>query len=126
LIFTKTAVESTSCKSKVINARICRGGELFERIIKNGTFSEKQAARIFKQMLSSLAYMHEANFCHRDLKPENFMFEDESKSSMIKLIDFGLSINFYDIKELKTKKMKTFCGTSFYMAPEIIQAKGYD
>lgn len=54
------------------------------------------------------------------------MFEDESPGSMIKLIDFGLAISFFDSKELKTRKLKTFCGTSYYMAPEVVKGEEYD
>jgi serine/threonine protein kinase len=48
------------------------------------------------------------------------MFEDETHDSPIKLIDFGLSVNYFDYKYSTTRKMRTFCGTSYYMAPEII------
>jgi calcium-dependent protein kinase len=54
------------------------------------------------------------------------MFEDETNDSIIKLIDFGLSISFFDKKEMKTRKLKTFCGTSYYMAPEVVKGEEYN
>lgn len=53
------------------------------------------------------------------------MFEDNTPNSPIKLIDFGLAMNFFDKKEQKAIKMKTFCGTSYYMAPEVIKGDPY-
>lgn len=76
-------------------------------------------------MLSAVKYMHLNNICHRDLKPENFLFEGNSINSMVKLIDFGLSSSFKDEETSKYKKMKTTCGTSYYMSPEVIKGE-YD
>ena len=70
---------------------MCRGGELFDRIIENEFFSEKIAAKLFKQILLSLNYCHNQGIAHRDLKPENFLFETEEEESDLKIIDFGLS-----------------------------------
>jgi len=67
---------------------LCQGGELFDRV-KNGSFSEKVAARLTKEMLQALEYCHAHNVVHRDLKPENFVFDTLSEDSNMKLIDFG-------------------------------------
>ena len=69
----------------------CVGGELFDRILEKEYFSEKEAARIFKQILLAVKYCHNSGVCHRDLKPENFIFESKADDSDIKIIDFGLS-----------------------------------
>ena len=53
---------------------LCTGGELFDRIIEVGQFTEKDAAIVMQQMLSAVFYMHKRQVCHRDLKPENFLF----------------------------------------------------
>jgi len=70
---------------------ICKGGELFDKIIEEEFFSEKVAARLFQQILQSLNYCHKENIAHRDLKPENFLFETKKEDSDLKIIDFGLS-----------------------------------
>jgi calcium-dependent protein kinase len=77
---------------------MCSGGELFDKIVQIGHFSEKQAAVVFKQILSALNYCHKMKICHRDLKPENFLFECKTvdASATLKLIDFGLSKIYAD------------------------------
>ena len=70
---------------------LCKGGELFDKIIEEECFSEKEAACIFKQILMSLNYCHSMGIAHRDLKPENFLFETHDPNSDLKIIDFGLS-----------------------------------
>lgn len=93
---------------------------MFDRICKERYFSEEKAANIFKQMISAVKYMHLNGICHRDLKPDNFLFENNQEGSIIKLIDFGLSSSFIDRETSKQIKMNTQCGTSYYMAPELI------
>ena len=53
---------------------ICRGGELFDTIIKMGHFSENNAKKLFRSMMKALHHCHQNGVCHRDLKPENFLF----------------------------------------------------
>ncbi len=69
----------------------CTGGELFDKISNAGNFSEREAANIFKQMMSAVNYCRTKNICHKDLKPENFMFASSEPGATLKLIDFGLS-----------------------------------
>jgi len=70
-----------------------------------------------KELFGALAHMHAQGIVHRDIKPENIML-DENES--LKLIDFGLS-------KIQTdkKSMKTFAGTPYYMAPEVMEGSGY-
>ena len=98
----------------------CSGGELFDRIQKISTFSEKQAAKYIKQLLSAIAYLHNRNIVHRDLKAENLLFENESENANLKLIDFGVSCEF-----LKGIKLKETLGTPYYIAPEVL-LQNYD
>ena len=60
-----------------IVTELCTGGELFDRIINRKHFSEADAAKLMKQLLSSLSYLHSHNIVHRDLKPENILFENK-------------------------------------------------
>ena len=50
------------------------GGELFDRIVEKGSYTEKDAADLIKQVLSAVAYMHSEGVVHRDLKPENLLY----------------------------------------------------
>ncbi|CAI2365375.1 unnamed protein product [Moneuplotes crassus] len=103
---------------------MCEGGELFDRIVENGYLSEKQAAELFLQILQSILYCNKNRISHRDLKPENFMFKSKDKDSMLKLIDFGLSMSYFKVDKNTEKssvvRMKTRAGTAFFMAPEVI------
>ncbi|KAL4485766.1 hypothetical protein ABPG72_012306 [Tetrahymena utriculariae] len=99
---------------------VLKGGELFDTIIKNGNFSEKNAAKIIHQLLSALEYIHAKNIMHRDIKPENLILVDKSDEFQIKLADFGLAAFTSD--DLLFKR----CGTPGYVAPEILEDKKYD
>ena len=113
----------------------CCGGELFDRIlsrIESGDmYSEKQAASIFKQLMSAVAYCHSQGICHRDLKPENILFLTKDENSPIKVIDFGLSKIFGETtptdekKKQKKKDMSTRVGTAYYVSPEVLKGN-YD
>ena len=71
------------------------GGELFDRIVDapGGCFTEKDAARIMRQVLGALSYLHNRGIVHRDLKPENFLLADETPDAAIKIADFGFACN---------------------------------
>jgi calcium-dependent protein kinase len=56
---------------------LCSGGELFDRIIDAGSFSEKIGAHLIHQILTGLYYMHAQSVAHRDLKPENFLMANK-------------------------------------------------
>ena len=98
----------------------CKGGEVFDKIIehirKKKMYSEKNAANMFLQVMSSIEYCHNHGICHRDLKPENLLYlnEGDEKDNPIKVIDFGLSQIFIN------RKLKTKVGTAYYVAPEIL------
>merc|ERR1719327_2474107 len=101
---------------------LCTGGELFDRIIDAGHFTEVQAAILMQQIIRAIYYMHENHVCHRDLKPENFIFSTKEpiEKSLLKIIDFGLSCSFKPDQVLTTK-----AGTPYYVAPQVLAGK-YD
>eukprot|EP00730_Choanoeca_flexa_P015092 TRINITY_DN6842_c0_g1_i2.p1 TRINITY_DN6842_c0_g1~~TRINITY_DN6842_c0_g1_i2.p1 ORF type:complete len:358 (+),score=111.52 TRINITY_DN6842_c0_g1_i2:224-1297(+) len=96
------------------------GGELFDRIVEEGNFTEADASRITKQMTEAIQYLHSKGIVHRDLKPENLLFRDRSEKSDILVTDFGLAKLLNDNVALKTA-----CGTPNYVAPEILMQRGY-
>ena len=104
---------------------LCTGGELLDRIVKRryeNPFTEKEAAIIFKQLVSAISYCHDMNIVHRDLKPENILFINEDKNSPIKVIDFGFSKEFKNKNSnSKQKNMSSKVGTVYYMSPEVLQ-----
>ena len=101
----------------------CTGGEFFDRLATRAKdlnmYTEKDAGRIFKQILGAVNYLHAHGVCHRDLKPENILFSTIEEDSQLKLIDFGLSKVFNG----DDNTMKGTVGTTFYMAPEVITGK---
>ena len=103
-----------------IVSEFCQGGELFDAISKKGSFSENEAARIMKQILSAICYSHQNNIVHRDLKPENILLDDKGSDLTIKIIDWGCAKSFK-----KNEKMTNADGTPYYIAPEVLEGN-YD
>jgi len=100
--------------------QFCSGGDVFERILKQKTFSEKEAAHVVRKVAEGLAHVHEHGIVHRDLKPDNLMYLSKAESSNIMLIDFGLA------GDLSNGSLSTPCGTAHYVAPEVLMSKAYD
>ncbi|XP_005107008.1 calcium/calmodulin-dependent protein kinase type IV [Aplysia californica] len=67
------------------------GGELFDRIVNVGTYSEAEASKAVQDIISGLMYLHSWGIVHRDLKPENLLYENLAEDSKLKISDFGLS-----------------------------------
>lgn len=102
---------------------LLEGGELFDRIVERGCFSEQDAARIIRDIVDALAYLHGKGICHRDLKPENILLDKPGDDAVIKITDFGLS-KFVDLAN--HKMLQTACGTPGYVAPEVLEQRGYE
>lgn len=73
---------------------LCAGGELFDRIIQRGHYTEKKAAELARIIVGVVESCHSLGVMHRDLKPENFLFQNEQEEAPLKTIDFGLSMFF--------------------------------
>lgn len=71
---------------------LCAGGELFDRIIAKGHYSEKAAASICRSIVNVVHICHFMGVMHRDLKPENFLLASKEEDAMLKATDFGLSV----------------------------------
>ncbi|XP_021911464.1 calcium-dependent protein kinase 24 [Carica papaya] len=95
---------------------LCEGGELFDRIVSRGHYTERAAAKVAATILQIVKVCHEHGVIHRDLKPENFLFSDKSESGQLKAIDFGLSIFFKP-----GQRFSDIVGSPYYMAPEVLR-----
>ena len=71
---------------------LCAGGELFDRIIAQGQYSEKAASGICRAIVNVVNVCHFMGVMHRDLKPENFLLSTKDEGAMLKATDFGLSV----------------------------------
>lgn len=71
---------------------LCSGGELFDRISARGSYTEKAAAVVLRQVVNVVNVCHFMGVIHRDLKPENFLMATKEESSPLKVTDFGLSV----------------------------------
>ncbi|KAM7396211.1 hypothetical protein PAMP_019268 [Pampus punctatissimus] len=101
---------------------LATGGELFDRIIARGSFTERDATRVLQMVLDGVKYLHTLGITHRDLKPENLLYYHPGADSKIIITDFGLASSR---KKGDECLMKTTCGTPEYIAPEILVRKPY-
>ncbi len=100
---------------------LATGGEVFDRICERGTYSERDAAAVVRQVAGALAHVHAAQVVHRDIKPENLLHVDASDEAPVKVCDFGLSV-FYGGRHPPPKGA---AGTVAYMAPEMLSKRDY-
>ena len=100
---------------------LATGGELFDRIIAKGSFTERDATRVLHMVLDGVRYLHSLGITHRDLKPENLLYYHPGHDSKILITDFGLSA----FRKAGDGYMKTTCGTPEYIAPEILKRIPY-
>ncbi|ESQ48975.1 hypothetical protein EUTSA_v10020268mg [Eutrema salsugineum] len=97
---------------------LCSGGELFDRIIQRGHYTERKAAELARTIVGVLETCHSLGVMHRDLKPENFLFVSKEEDSLLKTIDFGLSM-FFKPDEVFTDVV----GSPYYVAPEVLRKR---
>lgn len=95
---------------------LCEGGELFDRIVARGHYTERAAAVVTKTIVEVVQICHKHGVMHRDLKPENFLFANKKENSPLKAIDFGLSIFFKP-----GDRFNEIVGSPYYMAPEVLK-----
>ncbi|KAL3358655.1 hypothetical protein AABB24_015653 [Solanum stoloniferum] len=97
-----------------------KGGELYNKVSK-GKLKEDVARKLFQQLINAIDFCHSRGVYHRDLKPENLLLDENGN---LKISDFGLSA----LAESKCQDglLHTKCGTPAYVAPEVINRRGYD
>ncbi|VFQ95687.1 unnamed protein product [Cuscuta campestris] len=94
------------------------GGHLFYHLYRQGVFSEEQARVYTAEIVSAVSHLHQKGIVHRDLKPENILMDADGH---VMLTDFGLA------KEIDgSSRSNSMCGTTEYMAPEILLSKGHN
>jgi len=101
---------------------LMEGGELFDRIVAVGHFTEQDAQDVTYKLLHAVKYLHGQGIVHRDLKPENVLLTSSGPGGEVKITDFGLG----KIIDERSTVMKTACGTPGYIAPEVLCMRGYD
>ena len=107
---------------------LIEGGNLKDLIIKRYLdknvylFRDSECSQIMKGILEALNYLHKKSIIHRDIKPENILFKNKDDLSSVILCDFGLA---YQMNEYENST-SGLCGTTIYMAPEVLLKKNYD
>uniref|UniRef100_A0A7N0R9P3 non-specific serine/threonine protein kinase n=1 Tax=Kalanchoe fedtschenkoi TaxID=63787 RepID=A0A7N0R9P3_KALFE len=95
---------------------LCSGGELFDRITAKGNYSEKEAAKVGRQIVNVVHICHFMGIMHRDLKPENFLLTSKDEDAAIKATDFGLSVFIEE-----GRVYRDLVGSAYYVAPEVLK-----
>uniref|UniRef100_A0A0C9SAD2 non-specific serine/threonine protein kinase n=1 Tax=Wollemia nobilis TaxID=56998 RepID=A0A0C9SAD2_9CONI len=114
--------EVMASKTKIyIVLEFVSGGELFDKIVNHGRLKEDEARRYFQQLINAVDYCHSRGVYHRDLKPENLLLDTYGN---LKISDFGLSALSQQVRD--DGLLHTTCGTPNYVAPEVINDKGYE
>jgi len=96
------------------------GGDLFDRLVNVGPYSEDQARRHMMTLGLALEFIHDKGVIHRDLKPENILLTSNEYDAEIMIADFGHSKMVDDIER---EALHTICGTLAYSAPEMSGAR---
>ncbi|WOL15688.1 CBL-interacting protein kinase 32 isoform X1 [Canna indica] len=114
--------EVMGSKTKIfIVLEFVTGGELFDKIVNHGRMREDEARRYFQQLINAVDYCHSRGVYHRDLKPENLLLDANEN---LKVSDFGLSAVSRQVRD--DGLFHTACGTPNYVAPEVLNDRGYD
>ncbi|XP_012574838.1 calcium-dependent protein kinase 2-like [Cicer arietinum] len=97
---------------------LCAGGELFDRIIAKGHYTERAAASLLRTIVQIVHTLHSMGVIHRDLKPENFLLLNKDENAPLKATDFGLSVFFK-----QGEMFKDIVGSAYYIAPEVLKRR---
>jgi len=98
---------------------LCTGGELWDAIRARGcAYTERDAARLVREVIRTVAQCHAAGVLMRDVKPENFLFASTDSGAPLKAIDFGISVFCEPGQEIDLR-----AGTPIYLAPDVLKQK---
>lgn len=97
----------------MILTEYCSRKSLFEVIHSNNfeTIPWKFKVRMMLDAARGIQYLHSMRIIHRDIKSHNFLVDDDWR---VKVADFGIS------KVLDTDTAFTQCGTTGWVAPEVL------
>ena len=90
---------------------------MFDYLVEKGRIPEEETKSLFGQLCLAVAYLHDNGIVHRDLKLENVLLDERCR---VKLGDFGFTREFD-----RGSFMETFCGTTGYASPEMLQGRKY-
>ncbi|XP_034999075.2 serine/threonine-protein kinase H1-like [Hippoglossus stenolepis] len=119
---------------------LATGGELLDRVVSRGHFTERDATQALRMALAGVGYLHNLGITHRDLKPENLLYYHPGAESRLLVTDFGLATfggtgpersdhNTSDEGDRtsvgRSWSLRTTCGTPEYLAPEVLLRRPY-
>lgn len=115
-----TDFNHTPAGEPYIVMELLEGEDLASRM-KRGPIPVAQALRLFEQLASALAAVHDKDVVHRDFKPHNvFLCDHGDDEPFPKVLDFGVSKIMGSASVVTADR--ALVGTPSYMAPE--QAEG--
>uniref|UniRef100_A0A8D3BZ74 Si:ch211-27e6.1 n=1 Tax=Scophthalmus maximus TaxID=52904 RepID=A0A8D3BZ74_SCOMX len=100
---------------------LATGGELLDRVVSRGHFTERDATQALRMVLAGVGYLHGLGITHRDLKPENLLYYHPGADSRLLVTDFGLAT----FGGRSSWSLRTTCGTPEYLAPEVLLRRPY-
>ena len=98
------------------------GGSLLTRIRQKNGLPEEDTKNVIRSILESLTVQHRNGTVHRNLKPDNILLNGQSAM----IADYGLATRLYDPSTGRRMLITERCGTSAYVAPEILNKRPYD
>ncbi|XP_069041268.1 caM kinase-like vesicle-associated, like [Lepisosteus oculatus] len=105
-------------KEYYIIQELATGGDVFDWILDQGNYTERDASNVIRQVLEAVAYLHSLNIVHRNLKLENLMYYNQNNHNKVVLRDFYLS-------RFENGSITEPCGTPEYLAPEVVARHRY-